>query len=75
MFFIQWEELCVARGLLVHRTVQRVVTEGVYQHKACFLESVLKIRRKFDHSCGLYQASRHEYSHRCVLQVTFSTLQ
>ena len=33
MLFIQWEEFCVASSLLIHPTVQHVVTEGVCQHK------------------------------------------
>ena len=44
MFFIQWDELCVARGLSIHRTVDHVVTAGVCKQKASFLE--LKGRAK-----------------------------
>ena len=40
MLFIQWEELCVARGLLIQCTVQHVVTEGVFQQKPVFSKSV-----------------------------------
>ena len=36
MFLIQWEELCLARGLLIYF---RVVTEGVCQQNPCFLET------------------------------------
>ena len=59
MLFPQWEELCVAMGLLIHCTLYHVVTEGVCQHKPCFREIfLLKIERKFGHLCDLYQASR-----------------
>ena len=60
MFFMQWEELCVVRGVLIHCIVQQVVTEGYVNRRHVFPKLPVKGWAKISPLCGLYPASRHE---------------
>ena len=62
MLCIQWEEICVAKSLLIYCMVYHVGTEGVCNQKPRFLKMfVLTVGGgEFAHLCGLYQASRHQ---------------